>query len=133
MNNDLKPCKLFIDGVEISFISEEGNICDDTTAVGNFNAHIANGIIKGDIMEGRGWHNIARNRGAILRPSMKHGKVYLYQLYTTCFVEFENMEAALEFRKYADENIAYWDYDPVATLDTNNPEVVERWKDNMED
>ena len=133
MNNDLKPCTLFVDGVEISFVSEECNTCADSTAMGSLDACIVNGIIKGDVMEGRGWHSVARNKGAILRPSMKRGKVYLYQLYTTCFVEFENMEAALAFRKYADENIAYWDYDPVATLDTNNPEVIERWKENMED
>lgn len=85
------------------------------------------------VVEIRGWHPIAVERGAILRPYMQRGKVYLFQMYTTCFVEFENMETALEFRKYADENIPYWNYEPVATIDTNDPEVVERWKLNVEE
>ena len=85
------------------------------------------------MMEIRGWHPVAAERGAILRPYMQRGKVYLYQMYTTCFVEFENMEAALAFRKYADENLPYWDYEPVTTLDTSDPEVIERWKVHMEE
>ena len=42
-------------------------------------------------------------------------------------------EEALAFRKYADENIPYWDYDPVAVIDTSDSEVVERWKVHMEE
>ena len=63
---------------------------------------------------------------------MQRGKVYLYQLYTTCFVEFDTLEQATAFRRYADENIEYWDYDPVATIDTNDPETVQRWKEFIE-
>ena len=83
-------------------------------------------------MEGRGWHKAAAERGAKLRPDMQRGKVYLYQLYTTCFVEFDTMEQARAFRQYANENLEYWDYDPVATIDTNDPEDVQHWKKFME-
>lgn len=83
-------------------------------------------------MEGSGWHKVAAERGAKLRPDMQRGKVYLYELYTTCFVEFDTLEQATAFRRYADENIEYWDYDPVATIDTNDPETVQRWKEFME-
>ena len=76
-------------------------------------------------MEGRGWHKAAAERGAKLRPDMQRGKVYLYQLCTTCFVEFDTMEQARAFRQYANENLEYWDYDPVATIDTNDPEDVQ--------
>ena len=83
-------------------------------------------------MEGRSWHKAAAERGAKLRPDMQRGKVYLYQLYTTCFVEFDTMEQARAFRQYANENLDYWDYDPVATIDTNDPEDVQHWKKFME-
>lgn len=84
-------------------------------------------------MEGSGWHKVAAERGAKLRPDMQRGKVYLYQLYTTCFVEFDTLEQARAFRQYANENLKYWDYDPVATIDTNDPEEVQGWKEFMED
>lgn len=84
-----------------------------------------------EYMECRSWHSVAREHGAILRPDMQKGKVYLHQLFTTCFVEFETLEAAQEFRKYADQNLLYWDYDPVATIDTNRSEVVESWANHM--
>lgn len=83
-------------------------------------------------MEGSSWHKVAAERGAKLRPDMQRGKVYLYELYTTCFVEFDTLEQATAFRRYADESIKYWDYDPVATIDTNDPETVQRWKEFME-
>lgn len=83
-------------------------------------------------MEGRDWHKAAAERGAKLRPDMQRGKVYLYQLYTTCFVEFDTMEQARAFRQYANENLECWDYDPVATIDTNDPEDVQHWKEFME-
>ena len=62
-----------------------------------------------EYMECRDWHDEARKKGAILRPDMQKGKVYLYQLFTTCFVEFETKEAADAFRKYADSCLSYWD------------------------
>ena len=84
-------------------------------------------------MEGRGWHKAAAERGAKLRPDMQRGKVYLYQLYTTCFVEFDTLEQARAFRQYANENLECWDYDPVATIDTNDPEDVQLWEKFMEE
>lgn len=55
---------------------------------------------------------------------MKPGRVYLYQIYNELFEEFETMQDAEAFRQYADENIPYWDYDPVKTIDLNDPEMV---------
>lgn len=88
--------------------------------------------MEGPAMEGRGWHKAAAERGAKLRPDMQRGKVYLYQLCTTCFVEFDTLEQARAFRQYANENLECWDYDPVATIDTNDPEDVQHWKKFME-
>lgn len=55
---------------------------------------------------------------------MRPGKVYMYQLYNELFEEFDRMEDAEAFRAYADENIPYWDYDPVKTIDMNDPELI---------
>lgn len=55
---------------------------------------------------------------------MKPGRVYLYQIYNELFEEFENMQDAEAFRQYADENIPYWNYDPVKTIDLNDHEMV---------
>ena len=85
------------------------------------------------LMEGRGWHKVAAEHGAKLRPDMQRGKVYLYQLYTTCFVEFDTLEQARAFRQYANESLEYWDYDPAATIDTNDPEDVHLWEKFMEE
>ena len=65
-------------------------------------------------------------------PGFIRGECQLYQLYTTCFVEFDTLEQARAFRQYANENIECWDYDPVATIDTNDPEDVQHWKKFME-
>lgn len=81
------------------------------------------------ILEGRKWHKVAKDNGHPLRGDMQRGKVYLYQLYTTIFVEFDTVEDAEDFRKYLDSTLSYWDYDPVATLDTNKAEIAERWSE----
>lgn len=80
-------------------------------------------------LEGRSWHKIAQEQGFPLRESMSIGKIYLYQLYTSIFVEFNDIESAKNFRKYMDYIDRYWSYDPVALLDTNDKDVVCRWKD----
>lgn len=80
------------------------------------------------IMEGRYWHKVALEHGITVRPNMRKGKIYLYELYTTCFVEFDTLEQVNEFRAYADKNIPYWDYDPVIVIDTNDEKIVEKWK-----
>lgn len=79
------------------------------------------------ILEGRKWHQAAKENGYPLRGDMQRGKVYLHQIYTTIFVEFDTVEAAEDFRKSLDCTFPYWDYDPVATLDTNKAETAERW------
>lgn len=81
------------------------------------------------ILEGRHWHKVAKANGCPLRGDMQRGKVYLYQIYTTIFVEFDTVEDAEDFRKYLDSTVPYWDYDPVATLDTNKAETAERWSE----
>ena len=83
------------------------------------------------LMEGRPWCRIAREHGAKLVSEMVPGKVYLYQLFTTCFVEFDTVEKAQAFREYADKNLPYWDYDPVAMIDTNDPHARKLWKEHM--
>ena len=55
---------------------------------------------------------------------MKPGRVYLYQIYNELFEEFKTMQDAEAFRQYADANIPYWNYDPVKTIDLNDPEMV---------
>lgn len=86
------------------------------------------------MMEGRSWHRIARDDfGAKLRPDMQRGKAYLYQIFTTCFVEFDTVKAAQDFRDYADDTLEYWDFDPVTLIDTNIEEQCQRWAEHMED
>lgn len=80
-------------------------------------------------LEGRGWHKTAREHGFPLRESMSIGKIYLYQLYTSIFVEFNDIESAKNFIKHMDSIDKYWSYDPVALIDTNDKDTVCRWKD----
>lgn len=55
------------------------------------------------------------------------GKVYLYQLFNETVMEFETLSDANNFRAYADAQIPYWDYDPVKTIDLNDPKQVITW------
>lgn len=83
-------------------------------------------------MEGRQWMRIATAKwGAILCPYMVPGQVYLHEIHTTTFVLFTNKECAESFEAWAKENIPYWGYDPVALLDTSDPEVREQWACHM--
>lgn len=84
------------------------------------------------MMEGRIWMNAAMAWGARLCPKMRLGGVYLYELYTTTFVHFACKEAAEAFVEWAKTNIDHWGYDPVALIDTNDPEARERWADHIE-
>lgn len=43
------------------------------------------------------------------------------------------LEQTRAFRQYANENLECWDYDPVATIDTNDPEDVQPWEKFMEE
>lgn len=82
--------------------------------------------------EGRAWHGEAQKQGAELRAKMRPGKVYLYQLFTTIFVEFPDMAAAKAFRKAMSERSPGWDVDAVAVIDTSDPEQAEKWAVHME-
>lgn len=51
---------------------------------------------------------------------MKRGGVYLRQMYSESFEEFEDREDAESFRRYADAHIDCWDFDPVFLYDLND-------------
>ena len=78
-------------------------------------------------MEIRPWMLEAVKWGARLYPAMLAGKVYLYELYTTCFVGFESKDVATAFMSWAEKNIDHWGYDPVSLLDTNDEDTRKRW------
>lgn len=78
-------------------------------------------------MEIRPWMLEAVKWGARLYPAMFDGKVYLYELYTTCFVGFESKDVATAFTSWAEKNIDHWGYDPVSLLDTNDEDTRKRW------
>ncbi len=93
-----------------------------------------NGMLCEAVMEGRPWHSISRDKfNAKIVSVMVKDKYYLHQMYTTCFVEFESLEKLEEFKKYADENITYWNYDPVLTIDTSDENQVEMWREHIKE
>ena len=77
------------------------------------------------LLEGRFWHKFCKPEQ--IKDSMQKGKVYLYQMYTTIYVEFDTVEEANVFRRWIQTVDEYWDYDPVATIDTNDEETCKRW------
>lgn len=90
-------------------------------------------MCKGEMlaMEGRPWMKEAVAWGARLQPEMTIGGIYLHQAFTTTFVHFGRKAAAEAFIGWASENIDHWGDDPVALIDTNDPEVCERWKHHI--
>ena len=86
------------------------------------------------IVEGLPWPYCARKLyGVEIRDSqMFRGKYYLYEQYTEYFVEFSSIEDAEAFRKWADENLPYWDYNGVATIDPCAPDLWGVWKPFIE-
>lgn len=71
------------------------------------------------------WRCVAEKLFNARRVSkMKIGKVYLRQMYSESFEEFDTIEEAKQFREYANENIPYWNYDPVSLIDLNDHEQV---------
>lgn len=71
------------------------------------------------------WRCVAERLFNARRVSkMKVGKVYLYQMYSESFEEFDTLEKAEQLRDYADKNIPYWDYDSVSTIDLNDYEQI---------
>ena len=86
-----------------------------------------------EYLEGRGWmENVFKNFDAIPVGKMKRNKYYLYQLYTTLFIEFKTIEELENCKKWLNENDEYWNYDPVATLDTSDDDVIKRWEKFIE-
>lgn len=79
-------------------------------------------------MEVDTWQLVAEKRGAKIRENLRLGKYYLYQMFTTCFVEFDTLGQLTEFRCYADKNIPYWDYDGITVINTNNPYHISAWE-----
>lgn len=78
------------------------------------------------------WEYHAHERhGAKIVYKMELNKAYIHQMYHEHFVEFKNMEELQEFKKFADANLDYWDYDPVHIIDTSNMEHVTRWHQFM--
>lgn len=70
-------------------------------------------------LEGRPWMVIATNGfGAKIQsePKQKEGYWYIYQLYTTCFLEFKNLEDLKECITFLDKKDSYWNYDPITIL-----------------
>ncbi len=82
-------------------------------------------------MEVREWMYIAVAWGGRLRGNMVPNKAYLYELYAETFVQFDSREYAEAFIEWAKTNIDHWGHDPVALLDTSDPEVRERWAGHM--
>lgn len=71
------------------------------------------------------WRCVAERLFNARRVSkMKIGKVYLHQMYSESFEEFDTVEQTEQFREHANENIPYWNYDPVSLIDLNDYEQV---------
>lgn len=79
-------------------------------------------------MEVRPWMLEAMKWGAMIYPDMVAGNVYLYQLYTMCFVGFKSKDVAEAFVDWAEKNIDHWGYDPITLIDTNDEATRELWK-----
>lgn len=86
---------------------------------------------EGNWMEARSWMFFATARGAVLRGNMIPDKAYLYELNTETFVQFDSKECAEAFIEWARTHIDHWGHDPIALLDTSDPEVRERWAGHM--
>lgn len=84
------------------------------------------------IMEGPVWYGEARDKyGARIVDEMVPDKAYLYQLYATCFLEFDSLGAAKAYYEERKKEDPYFDIDPVAIIDTHDPEARKRWKRHM--
>lgn len=88
-------------------------------------------IHRGEKMEAQEWMYIAVAWGGRLRGNMVPNKAYLYELYTETFVQFDSKEYAESFIEWAKANIDHWGHNPIALLDTSDPEVRERWAGHM--
>lgn len=81
---------------------------------------------------GPGWYGKVRDKyGAKIVEEMVPDKAYLYQLYSTCFLEFGSLEAAKSYYDEGKREDPYFGIDPVTIIDTHDPEARKRWKGHM--
>lgn len=81
---------------------------------------------------GPGWYGKARDKhGARIVGEMIPDKVYLYTLFATCFLEFDSLEDARACYDEEKKEDPFFDYDPVAVIDTHDPEARKRWESHM--
>ena len=89
-------------------------------------------IVQREIMEGPAWYGKARDKyGARIVDEMVPDKAYLYQLFATCFLEFDSLEAAKAYYEEGKREDPYFDYDPVTVIDTYDPETRKKWEMHM--
>lgn len=90
--------------------------------------------VKRELLEAPCWYGEARDKyGAKIVEEMVPDKTYLYQLYSTCFLEFDSLDAAKSYYDEGKREDPYFDIDPVTIIDTHDPEVRERWKGHMKE
>lgn len=88
--------------------------------------------VKRELLEAPYWYGKARDKyGAKIVEEMIPDKAYLYQLYSTCFLEFDSLEAAKSYYEEEKKEDPYFDIEPVAIIDTHDPEARKRWKGHM--
>lgn len=84
------------------------------------------------MLEGRSWGRIAIDKfDAIPCAYMKKDGYYLYQIFTEVHFKFKSLEEIEKFREYIETIDPYWDYDPVATIDTHDEETCKTWASQM--
>lgn len=84
------------------------------------------------MLEGRSWGRVAMDKyGAIPCKYMDKNGYYLYQMFTEVHFKFKSLEDIINFREYIETIDSYWDYDPVATIDTYNEEDCKIWESQM--
>lgn len=83
-------------------------------------------------LEGPYWYGEARDKyGARIVEEMVPDKAYLHQLFSTCFLEFESLDAAKAYYEKGKKEDPFFDIDPVAVIDTSDPEARKKWERHM--
>lgn len=83
-------------------------------------------------MEGPSWYQEAREKfQAGIVGKMQRGKAYLYQLYTTCFLEFDTLEEAKDCKTWAENHPEMCGHGLIALIDTTDEESFKCWKDYL--
>lgn len=58
---------------------------------------------------------------------MIENKHYLHQMFTEVFLEFEDKQELKRCRNLLDKTCKYWNYDPVAEIDTSDKAHIKKW------